>query len=106
MQLLKKKGLLIFWLFLLLDCYFIYTKDESYRIFTKPLLVPILGFYIFLKCQKKPLPQYKNIIVLGFGLRLDRRYVINEYISNILFAGYAGICDNAHFFCNDFLSYS
>jgi len=65
MQLLKKKGLLIFWLFLLLDCYFIYSKDENYRIFTKPLLVPILGFYIFLNARKNHYHNTKTLLFLA-----------------------------------------
>ena len=65
MQLLKKRGLLIFWILLLLDCFFIYTKDESHRIFTKPLLIPILCFYIFLNARKNHYHNTKTLVFLA-----------------------------------------
>ena len=52
MQLLKKKGILVFWVILLVDSYFILTKQDSLRFFTKTLLIPILLFYVFLNTRK------------------------------------------------------
>lgn len=52
MQLLKKRGILVFWGILLLDCYFIFSGNQSSRIISKGLLVPVLGFYIFLNAKK------------------------------------------------------
>ena len=47
MQLLKKRGLLIFLFVLLVDCYFIYTGQDIYRIVTKTALIPILLLKLF-----------------------------------------------------------
>lgn len=52
MNLIKKYGLLIYWLVLLLDCLFIFTQDFSYRWYTKLLLVPILVAYVVLHERK------------------------------------------------------
>ena len=65
MQLLKKRGLLIFWLILLLDCYFIYSGEISYRIFTKPLLVPVLTFHIFLNARQNYYHNTKTFVFLA-----------------------------------------
>ena len=66
MQLLKKRGIIIFWALLLLDCYFIYTNNNASRIFTKPLLVPILGFYVFLNSKKNYYQTTKVLIFFAF----------------------------------------
>ncbi|MBN8838266.1 MAG: lysoplasmalogenase [Sphingobacteriia bacterium] len=52
MLLLKKRGLLIFWCILLLDCYFIISGNDSSRWVSKGLLIPILGSYVFLNAKK------------------------------------------------------
>jgi len=66
MQLLKKRGILIFWFVLVLDCYFIYTGQELFRIATKTALVPILLFYIFLNARKNYYKNAKTFIFLAF----------------------------------------
>jgi uncharacterized membrane protein YhhN len=66
MDMLKKRGLLIFWMILLADCYFIYTGNEWNRLFTKPLLVPVALFYIFLNARKNHYRNSKTFIFLGF----------------------------------------
>ena len=66
MDLLKKRGILIFWLILLADCYFIYTGNEGNRILTKPLLIPVALFYIFLNARKNHYRNSKTFIFLGF----------------------------------------
>ncbi len=52
MNLIKKYGLFIYWLVLLLDCLLIFTQDFSYRWYTKLLLVPILVVYVILHERK------------------------------------------------------
>ncbi|MDE3235552.1 MAG: lysoplasmalogenase [Bacteroidota bacterium] len=63
MQLLKKKGILVFWLILLLDCYFTFQGQTAYRNFTKVLLVPVIILYIFLNARKNV---YRNTKTLVF----------------------------------------
>ena len=66
MQLLKKRGILVFWILLLADCYFIFNNQEQLRIFTKPLLIPILLFYIFLNARKQHYQTTKILVLTGF----------------------------------------
>lgn len=65
MQLLKKRGIFIFWILLLLDCYFIYSGNELYRFFTKAPLVPVLLFYIFLNARKNYYHNTKTLVFLA-----------------------------------------
>lgn len=64
MQLLKKRGILVFWIVLLADSYLILNNQESFRIFTKPLLIPILLLYIFMNARKQHY-QHTKMLVLG-----------------------------------------
>ncbi|MBS1579153.1 MAG: lysoplasmalogenase [Bacteroidetes bacterium] len=62
MQLLKQRGILIFWAVLLLDCYCIYSNNHEYRLFTKTLLVPLIGFFIFLNARRNAYPTTKTLL--------------------------------------------
>ncbi len=63
---LKKRGLIIFWLFLILNCYFIYTGQHLQQTITKAVLVPILLFYIFLNARKNYYKNSKSFIFSAF----------------------------------------
>ncbi|WP_298298319.1 lysoplasmalogenase [Hydrotalea sp.] len=65
MRLLKKHGILVFWFFLLADCYLILIEKESLRIFTKPLLIPILLFFIFLNARHNLFKHTKTLVFLA-----------------------------------------
>jgi len=49
----KKYGLGIFWIILLADCFLIYTQQEEYRWFTKPLLLLTLMVYFNLNVSRR-----------------------------------------------------
>ncbi|MBS1626956.1 MAG: lysoplasmalogenase [Bacteroidetes bacterium] len=65
MQLLKQRGILIFWAILLFDCYCIYDNNHEYRVFTKILLVPIIAFFIFLNARRNAYPTTKTLLFLA-----------------------------------------
>lgn len=66
MRLLKKHGILVFWFFLLADCYCILFEKENLRVFTKPLLIPILLFFIFLNAKHNFFKHTKSLVFLAF----------------------------------------
>lgn len=65
MQLLKKNGILLFWLVLFTDCYLIFKGLNEYHAYLKISLVPILAFYIFLNARKKHYIRSKTLVFLG-----------------------------------------
>lgn len=65
MQLLRKNGILLFWLILFADCYFLFEKKYDYHTYLKITLVPILMFYIFLNARKKHFIRSKTLVFLG-----------------------------------------
>ncbi|MCZ2222070.1 MAG: lysoplasmalogenase [Chitinophagales bacterium] len=65
MQLLKKNGLILFWALLLVDCFFIFTEQNDYHTYLKPLLIPVLFFYLILNAKKKKYKVSKLLISLG-----------------------------------------
>lgn len=65
MHLLKKHGVFIFWLVLLLDSFFIYSEQGLYRFFTKISLVPILVLYIFFNSRNKYHSSSKTLIYVA-----------------------------------------
>lgn len=65
MQLLKKNGILLFWLILFADCYFLFEKKYDYHTYLKITLVPILMFYVFLNARKKHFIRSKTLAFLG-----------------------------------------
>lgn len=64
MQMLKKLGMIIFWIALILNSYFIYTGQHFAEAFTKIALIPALLFYIFLNT---PNNYFKNNAILIFA---------------------------------------
>jgi len=52
MRLIKKKGIIIFWLFLVADCFFIFLNQLSIANIFKALLVPVLIAYLLLNARK------------------------------------------------------
>jgi len=52
MKLIKKYGLVIFWVILILDCALCVINNREYRIYTKLLLVPILALYFFINTKR------------------------------------------------------
>ena len=66
MRLLKKHGILVFWFFLLSDCYLILTEKESLRYLTKPVLIPVLLFYIFLNAKPHLFKHTKKFVFIAF----------------------------------------
>ena len=66
MKLIKKYGLFIYWGILLLDCFLCIMNSENrmleYRIYTKPLLIPLIAFYFFVNTKRSKHPTSKFII--------------------------------------------
>ena len=66
MQHIKKYGIVIFWATLFVDCYFLFTEKYVYHSYLKSVLVPILGFYVFLNARKNYNFRSKMLIFVGF----------------------------------------
>lgn len=52
MKLIKEYGLLIFWGVLIADCLFSIFHLGDYRVYSKPLLLPILALYLFINTKR------------------------------------------------------
>jgi len=52
MKLLKKYGLFLFWVALILDCTLAVYNNVEYRVYTKSFLIPILALYFYLNTNK------------------------------------------------------
>ncbi len=65
MQLLKKRGILVFWIFLLIECYLIFSRQTYYASVVKIMLVPILLFYVFLNARKNHYQTTKTLVFFG-----------------------------------------
>jgi len=67
MQLLKKHGIIVFWLLLFADCYLIYAEKDEYHAYLKVLLIPVLGVYIFKNAKTN---HYFTSKIIVFGALL------------------------------------
>lgn len=67
MQILKKNGIILFWIILFTDCFFVYNANWGAHFYTKILLMPILAFYIFLNARKKKFQRSKTLVFLGLA---------------------------------------
>ncbi|MFL9482745.1 lysoplasmalogenase [Chitinophagaceae bacterium LWZ2-11] len=65
MELIKKRGIIIFWILLVVDCYFILSNDSQYRWGSKLLLMPVLTIYLFTNARKNYHRTYKLYIFLA-----------------------------------------
>jgi uncharacterized membrane protein YhhN len=65
MQILKKNGIILFWMVLFLDSFFVYQQNLNFHFYTKILLMPILMAYIFLNSRKNRFQRSKMLIFLG-----------------------------------------
>jgi uncharacterized membrane protein YhhN len=65
MQLLKKYGIIFFWLLLFADCFLVYTGDLTYHTYIKAAMVPLLMLYIFLNARKKYYLVSKSLVFMG-----------------------------------------
>ncbi|OIR00176.1 YhhN-like protein [mine drainage metagenome] len=63
MQMLKKIGMIIFWIALILNCYFIYSGQHFAEAFTKIALIPALLSHILLNTRNN---HFKNNAILIF----------------------------------------
>lgn len=65
MELLKKNGIVIFWLLLFADCFFVYQQNYQYHSYLKPALIPILLLYTFLNARKNHYLVSKSLVFMG-----------------------------------------
>lgn len=65
MQLLKKYGIIIFWVVLFADCLFLFEGKTEYHGYLKATLLPILIFYVFLNARKKHYLTSKSLVFSG-----------------------------------------
>lgn len=66
MQLLKKRGILIFWIILLAHCACLYLHKNNYANYSKVLLVPILAFHVFLNAKQNQYRTFKMLFFIAF----------------------------------------
>jgi YhhN family len=52
MKLIKKYGLVIYWILLICDCALCIINLKTTRIYTKPLLIPLLALYFFVNTRR------------------------------------------------------
>ena len=62
MKLIKKYGLVIFWVILILDCALCVINNREYRIYTKLLLVPTLALYFYINTKRGKYTTFKTYI--------------------------------------------
>jgi len=62
MKLFKKRGIVFFWFVMLADCFLVLSEQESYRVFTKLLIIPILFAFLYTNANKKHYSQTKLIV--------------------------------------------
>ncbi len=84
MQLIKKRGLLIYWILLVIDCYLIFDETDKQIHWIRFALTPLLAVYFFSNVRKNYNSTYKLYLFLVF---------ISAWVGDIL-AGF----DNAFFF--------
>ncbi len=65
MNLIKKNGIIFFWVILFAHCAFIYLNKPDYQHITKLMLIPILFIYLVLNVRKGAYQNSKVIIYLG-----------------------------------------
>lgn len=59
MNFIKKNGVIIFWILLLVHCATIYLKMDEYRMYTKAILIPFLFAFVYLNGIKRPFGKSK-----------------------------------------------
>jgi len=65
MNLIKKNGIIFFWIILFAHCLFIYLEKIEYQHITKLLLIPLLFIYLILNVRKGAYQTSKTIIYIG-----------------------------------------
>ncbi len=65
MQLLKKHGLIVFWMILFADCYFLFEQKYNYHAYAKLLLLPILIYFVFANSSKNRFIRSKTLVFIG-----------------------------------------
>lgn len=65
MNLIKKNGIIFFWIVLFAHCAFIYMEKTDYQHITKLFLIPILFIYLVLNVKKDAYQTSKTIIYVG-----------------------------------------
>jgi uncharacterized membrane protein YhhN len=68
MKIIKKYGLAIFWVVLVLDCLLCIVNSHKDRIYTKPLLLPTLTAYFFVNTKRSKHFNTKSLIYLGLTI--------------------------------------
>ncbi|MFY7964299.1 MAG: lysoplasmalogenase family protein [Chitinophagaceae bacterium] len=69
MSLFKKYGFLIFWVILFVDCGICLSDNQdlaSYRLYTKPLMIPILAIIFFINTKRSKHSRTKAFVYAGF----------------------------------------
>jgi len=65
MNLIKKNGIIFFWIVLFAHCAFIYLGKTNYQHITKLMLLPLLLIYLFLNVKRGAYQNSKTIIYIG-----------------------------------------
>ncbi len=66
MQLIKKRGIIIFWILLVLDCYYMFDGKDKEANYLRMVLVPLLAVYFFLNIRKNHNSTYKLYLFFAF----------------------------------------
>ena len=66
MQLIKSRGIIIFWILLVLDCYYTFDGKDIEANYLRMVLVPLLAVYFFLNVRKNHNSTYKLYLFLAF----------------------------------------
>jgi hypothetical protein len=71
MELIKKYGIAVFWIFLVIDCLLCVSDSKDlteYRLFINPLLIPILALYFYTNTKRSKHPRTKALLYTGLFL--------------------------------------
>lgn len=86
MQLLKKHGILIFWLVLFADCAVLYLEQNKYHAYFKLLLMPILLVYFWTNTKSKKYAVSTSLITVALVFSwLGDFFLLKERDDNSLF---------------------
>lgn len=93
MKLIKKYGLIIFWIVLIFDCLLSIINKQPLRIYTKSILMPILALYFFVNTNKSKHQNSKSLVYISilFAWLADLFLLQNDLNSSDMFLT-IGIC--------------
>lgn len=86
MQLIKKHGILIFWLVLFADCAVLYLEQKQYHTYLKPLLIPILLVFFWTNTKSKKYAVSTSLITVALIFSwLGDMFLLKQREENSLF---------------------